>query len=287
MAKIFDKTGKYYYVAGDVDRLTRNFDSAIENYDRALGMQYNKYQTFSRRAGIYTEMGDYEKAIADYMEVLKIQPDDLLTHNRLAFVYYGAKKFDEAIVSIKKVIESRKEQPFLALDYEFLGRVYRTIGRQKEAAENFEKAIGVLNSISDEEFSALIKDVKIEDLKKDIGLKLALALSKSGQINNALAQVKKIISKYPKDAESYCTLSGIYNAADRFSDAIKAANDGLKIQSNNDFCMYNLGKAYYMNGNLAQAKNVFQQFLDLAKNFVDPAYDNMRLYAQNALAKIK
>jgi tetratricopeptide (TPR) repeat protein len=67
LAVIFNNRGLAYYNKKD-------YDQAIRDYDRAIGLQPNYSPAFVRRATTYQEKRQYERALADYEAATQVDP---------------------------------------------------------------------------------------------------------------------------------------------------------------------------------------------------------------------
>jgi Tfp pilus assembly protein PilF len=68
--------GNAYYWEGDYDR-------AIADYNQAIRLDPNHYQTYFNRGWVYSYKGMNDRAIEDYNATLRIDPNDANARNNL------------------------------------------------------------------------------------------------------------------------------------------------------------------------------------------------------------
>lgn len=80
------ETHELWYLRGVVSLKLRNYDDAIEDFERALSLR--KSALYLRMKGVARlELFELQDAIADFNEALKIEPDDLLSNFYIAVCY--------------------------------------------------------------------------------------------------------------------------------------------------------------------------------------------------------
>lgn len=80
------ETHELWYLRGVVSLKMRNYDDAIEDFDRALSMRKNAL--YLRMKGVAKlELFELQDAISDFSDALKLEPDDLLSNFYAAVCY--------------------------------------------------------------------------------------------------------------------------------------------------------------------------------------------------------
>lgn len=74
--------GRHYLNAGDAHHNKGEYEKAIADYTRAIGIDTHSAEAYCSRGNSYFEIGKYEHALADYSKAIELNPD-------LADAYYG------------------------------------------------------------------------------------------------------------------------------------------------------------------------------------------------------
>ena len=137
------------YNAGKTAMDAKQYDAAIESFEKAKGMDPNQHVIWANLADAYTasaktktgadQQGMFDKGIEDYKKALELKPDDAAYHNNFALLLAAAKKSDEALVELDKAAQL---DPANAGKYYYNGGAVLTNLNQAEAAgAMFKKAI--------------------------------------------------------------------------------------------------------------------------------------------------
>lgn len=82
-ALVYSDTNRPMAALADFDKVIRldstssltYFNRALEDYDKVALYSPNNVLVFYNRAGVYTQLGEYEKAVEDYSSAIKLYPD--------------------------------------------------------------------------------------------------------------------------------------------------------------------------------------------------------------------
>ncbi|MGO8701203.1 MAG: hypothetical protein ACLQVY_26230 [Limisphaerales bacterium] len=69
------KTDHLYVLSGKLNVLKHNLDAALADYGRALGIDSNNAEVFSRRGVARQIIGDFAGAVSDYDQAIRLDPD--------------------------------------------------------------------------------------------------------------------------------------------------------------------------------------------------------------------
>ncbi|MFP4527027.1 MAG: tetratricopeptide repeat protein, partial [Candidatus Kapaibacterium sp.] len=97
-----------------------------------------------------------------------------------------------------------------------------------------------------------------------------VALSESGNYNEAISMYKKAIEKDPKFFRAMNNLGTVYNKLGNYLDAERELMRALEIKPNDDIILNNLGDVYSNQGKYEEAIKYFMQAID--KNKKQPKY---------------
>lgn len=73
----------------------KDFQKAIEYYNKAIEYDSDNSWIYSYRAECYKEIGDIQKAVEDYLKSIKLDPADHYTYRELGYLYINSGKIDE------------------------------------------------------------------------------------------------------------------------------------------------------------------------------------------------
>jgi len=127
---VSDLIGLYVY--------RKNTDKAMLLIDKALKIDPNNVSILSSLSDIYVMKGDRKSAIATLEKVLSIEKNRENVPMVLANLYFQEKEFQKAATLLEEYIKVKPEN-FLAHIY--LGRVYEELGKNSEAAKEYEAAL--------------------------------------------------------------------------------------------------------------------------------------------------
>ncbi len=135
--------------AGKDAATAKNWDAAVENFQKASEIDPNQHVVWGNLADAYvalakTKTGADQQAALDkaadaYQKALAIKPDDSAYHNNYALALAQAKKFDLAQAELTKAAQL---DPGQAGKYYYnLGALLVNTGQSEQAADAFKKAI--------------------------------------------------------------------------------------------------------------------------------------------------
>jgi tetratricopeptide (TPR) repeat protein len=127
----------------------KQFDVAIENFEKAKGMDPNQNVIWGNLADAYagaakTKTGADQQAMLDkgiesYKKAIELKPDDAAYHNNYALLLAQSKKSDEALVELTKA--AQLDPPNAGKYYFNGGAVLVNLGQNEPAGAMFKKAI--------------------------------------------------------------------------------------------------------------------------------------------------
>jgi serine/threonine protein kinase len=120
-----------YFELGVKFQKQGQYELAIEQYRKAIEMEYNYAKTHNNLASVYFLMGKYNEAIKEYREAIDIKPDYAEAYYNLGMVYEAMKDFDQAIDNFKMVVSLKPDHPRVHLN---LAEIYKN-------QKNYEKTI--------------------------------------------------------------------------------------------------------------------------------------------------
>ncbi len=121
-----------------------NREKAKEDFDKVIILDGRRHAAYVYRGMCQMKKHAYKEALADYKKALNLKHKDPAVHNNLALLYATAtdEKFQDeikALVHALKAVELTKEKNAEALDT--LARAYFANGKVKDAVETEKKAV--------------------------------------------------------------------------------------------------------------------------------------------------
>ncbi len=191
--------GKKQYEAG-------RFDSAIIEYNNALGLEPNCPDAHNGLGLCARQQGDFGESIRCYQNAISLKPDHYNALYNLANNYYMQREYTEAINYYLKVLHvSQKAGQGVDIDlYASLANVYR-----------------------------------------DRALTLQ-GLAKQNDENRALEYYQKALEKSPSHPQAHANLGRFYLDRQQFGDAEKELRIAVAAKPKYAYAYYELGRLYSM-----------------------------------------
>ena len=232
--------GKAYYAKGD-------FARAIENFQKAAGLNPKSAQVHLSLGHAYYGSQMFEQALEEYKKTKELSPDTAEACRGLAGLYADTGKFEEAEEEILKAIKLSPDNS----EYRFtLGMIYVATKRWEDAAREY----------------SLLKSKDIQGVNYSQNLRLMVLYSrifgattgKQGGIEYSMPFERFDKKELPKELLEY------FDRA-RKSDALKAIEilkDSLKIKET-AAAHHDLGAIYFKLGNCQEAVAHLQKSKEL------------------------
>lgn len=120
---------------GSILNTAHRLPEAVQAFNHCLAIKQmkNQHLTYSRRAGCYLRMKEFDKAIHDYGLVLVQKPKDLDALQGRAECYTAVKQYKNALSDLNKAIAIRPQNADL---YKERAIAYEGLGDIKSASEN-------------------------------------------------------------------------------------------------------------------------------------------------------
>ncbi len=186
-----------YLKIGRLYSRTRNYEMAMQYYNKAIEKDPNYSPAHKEIAEVYFKAGLYKKAIAAYEKYLTIadkdadsdfryasfifmnkdyetaltllnsltakQTDNFLLYRLMAYSYYETGQTDKGLENMNIFFSKAKPENYLSSDYEYLAKLYGKKGDRENAIANFEKAL----AISQDNYDLYIELGNLHFLNKD------------------------------------------------------------------------------------------------------------------------
>ena len=85
-----------YFLRAGLHAFEEQFQKAIEDMDRAIGLEPNVLRFYMMKARAHSELSQYEQAIQSYGEMIRLQPDNPGVYVLLSLAYKKLGMLEEA-----------------------------------------------------------------------------------------------------------------------------------------------------------------------------------------------
>lgn len=132
------QNAKQWVDQGDAQYQKRNYQAAIQAYDKAIAMDPKNVNAYNNRGLAYNNLKQYPKALADYNKALALNPKNGNVYNNRAGTYINLKQYALAIADFDKVITF---EPQYATAYYYRGYALFKLNRKQEAIASLQQCI--------------------------------------------------------------------------------------------------------------------------------------------------
>ncbi|GHU76326.1 hypothetical protein FACS189461_3760 [Spirochaetia bacterium] len=202
---------EFHFARGKSFSDKQDWDNAIAEYTKAIGLNPNKSVYYNNRGYAYNAKKDYDSAIADYTQAIKLDPINTNYKQNLA----KARAATQAVEFSKRGDKYFKECPDPFSDY-FNMAYYRhpSYNRLDSVLDNFAHAI--------EEYTQALKLDPDNDTYKQ---KLAVAFGNRGEVFYGK-------SEYDRAIEDFTQALKLYPNNDKYKPRLEGAKDSLRFKRN-------------------------------------------------------
>ncbi|AEH22604.1 Tetratricopeptide TPR_1 repeat-containing protein [Thermodesulfobacterium geofontis OPF15] len=123
----------------------KQFDSALEIFNKVLEIDPNHIKALEARAVIYMQKNELELAQNDLEKAISIEPENARLYFRLGQIYYRKKDLDKALELFTKAIDL---EPTYPAAYMARSQVLREKGLEEAADLELDKAVAVQRELA-------------------------------------------------------------------------------------------------------------------------------------------
>jgi len=274
-----------YFRLGLLQRLTKQYDSALANFEKALIINPRLMDVFTNIVFLHSARKDFAVALEQcdrQARVVKDSPELLaVVYNLKGEVKLAQKKIKEAEICFQDALE---QNPDFLRPYYALARIYLKDNQEDKAIAQY-KALLVKNpnqvvpymlmgtifdmqkrfDLSEEHYRAAL-EINPEFAPAANNLSYLLA-NQDKELDQALALAQIAKEKLPDDPGVMDTLGWVLYKKGLYDSAINEFTDSLGKIADNPTIHYHLGMAYYKKQNPERAREQMEKALSLAQSF--------------------
>ncbi|XP_044858191.1 protein O-mannosyl-transferase TMTC1 isoform X2 [Mauremys mutica] len=292
--------------------LTKDLVEAKEYYRRALQLNPQHNRALFNLGNLLKSQGKKEEAVFLLRDSIKYGPEFADAYSSLASLLAEQEQFKEAQEVYQAGIENCPESSDLHNNYGVflvdtgaperavshyqqaiwlspnhyvamvnLGRLYRSLGQNKEAEAWYKRALKVLRKAEilsplgalyyntgryEEALQVYREAAALQPSNKEIRLALAQVLAMMGQTKEAEKMTNHIVTEEAECLECYRLLSAIYSKQERYSKALEAIDKALQLNPKDPKVISEL---FFTKGNQLREQNLLDKAFESYKVAVE------------------
>ncbi len=257
-------TAGFYRVKGKVLEKQEKVDEAIVAYRQSIEVKSDNVQVYWDLGRVLTQKKNYDEAHKVYRQSIDVIPDNVSAYMRLANELQQTvlgPHSHELLAVFQKAIEI---EPNHAEAYVGLGRTFNAISHLDVNVNERIKAIP-------QAIEAFKKAIKIEPKLPDAYAGLALALTRDGKLDAAIANYQKAIKYAPERSWYYFEIAEIFREKGKLNQAIKGYKKSIEISKN--YSYYKIFESYMGLGDSLKQKGELDEAIEAYRN----AIENMKI----------
>jgi tetratricopeptide (TPR) repeat protein len=264
---------------GSLARMLRqrgDYAAEVKLYDEVLDLYPDHHATLVALAEAQLALEDLEGTIATLLRVEERYPEDVQSVVRLAYLLFEASQYDEAQARFERVLAADPEEHEVAF---FLGVVRRRTGDVDGAMSAFQsvpaehryypEARSQLASILERrgEYETALQEVaRAQEVRpsRELEIYAATLQAKTGELDEAVRRVQKLLEEAPDDDELLFNLGVLYGEARRTDEAIAYMQQALAKNPDNASALNYIGYTWAERGlKLDEAESLIQRAVEL------------------------
>ena len=237
-----------------------DYKTAVSKLLEALNLSANDVMIYTKLAGVYSEMGEYDKALETYAKVAELKPADGYIYISVGSIYENQGKYLEALKAYNKVMEMCPEYLY---NYLNIANVQYQLRDYKSAIENYNKFLSTYSQ------------------HREARENLAASYISNGNFENAVNEYANLYSRNPAAFKDFANYGlALFHQKD-YKKAAEFLEKAVDADPENTGAHVNLALSYQELGKndlaLSQYDVVFRQ---------QPALNSIRFDYGNLLAEM-
>jgi S1-C subfamily serine protease len=137
--KLVEQSAEYYYSLGQIEENNRNFDKAIDYYQKAISVNSGYADAYIGLGGIFYEKGEYDLEVANYERAVRINPDKYEYLYYLGTAYEDIHQYDKAVEAYKLALSIKPDDKDCLHDFAILSIAAGDCNRAAKLISNLRK----------------------------------------------------------------------------------------------------------------------------------------------------
>ena len=233
--------------------LRHNYSRAIEDYNRAIGLNPAYAPIYNNRGNAYSAMGDATLALENYNQAIALDPRYAQAYANRGIVFKTAGNFNRAVEDFSQAI---RLAPRYAQAYSNLGGAYCYTGNIDLAEIAYSRAIRLNPEYADAYYGR------------------GLALCFKGELQRAVEDYNRAIAINPEYAEAYNNRGVAYKDMGDIHGAIESFNRAIALNPRYAQAYYGRGLAYSAGGDDARGLEDIKKACALGLNSACKLFSN-------------
>lgn len=254
-----------YFCAGYFSMLSKDWQSAIDNFEKASLIDKNSERILQHLATCYYQSGNIEKSINCIEKLVKIKPDEFNIHYTLATLYESLGKRHESIMEYERARKCRTDN----LDKVFLADTLYRLANLYMDEELMEKGAECYKSMF---------DMKLVSDPAKIYYEIGQRYFEKNDIKKALEYFLKVKGIDPKLNYVSFYLALCYGSLNDFNNAIKESNLFLEKEPDNWYMHLALSEIYEKINNESQSREEIIKTEEILKKNIESGSKNSNEY---------
>ena len=228
---------------------------------------------------------EYDMAVFELKLADALSPGTPEILHNLGQVYFRKKNYEKAEDALKRALSLSPASPDTLY---FLAEVYAAEQKDLQALELLLRAhqlapkntdiilligrLSLMQGYYEDAIQILEEGVKLEPRRPELRAALGESYFNARKVTEATQEFEKLIEVDPSGA-SYALMGLCYRYLNRFDDARRYFNEGLKKDPQNAVCLFNLGFIESMQGSYPQAERLLEGSLRASPDYADALYE--------------
>lgn len=219
----------------------KEYAQAIVGFDYLLAINPTSITVYSNKAACYEAMDNWEKAIETYEESQEYEYTKSYSFYKIGLAYVQMNQREKAIETFQK---SLYEDPQFHLSMISISQVYEELGDSKQAIVFANEAL------------------KLNENNLELQKKLAFLYIDSGQLDNSLGCLKKLVQNEPKRFYNWYAYAEVLMLLSQYEKAEKAITKAIERHKRAEL-YYQLSNCYFHLNKEKQAQDSLQKALEI------------------------
>ena len=267
------KLSETYYMRGICYAQEYSIDEALEDFNEAEKLGFDKSKIYCGRGIAYAHDGKNEKAVSNFTKAIELNGSYEEAYCRKGIAYFFDLKFDEAIINFNKAIELNK---YYDKAYYYRGVIFCQKREYDKAIKDFDKAIELDNKYilayndrglvyyNKNEYGKAIRDF---DKAIELDDKCIIAYNNRGLIYYENEEYDKALEDFNKAIEldneftlAYNNRGLVYLNNNKYDKALEDFNKAIELDNEFTLAYNNRGLVYFNNNEYDKAFENFKKF---------------------------